>query len=66
EAVGDYPEFHMFGELPAWAFYVRHVDGLNLRNVTVRKKADDYRDAVILDDVTGMEGTIEVDPINFN
>ena len=66
EAVGDYPEFHMFGELPAWAFYIRHVDGLNLRNVTVRKRADDYRDAVILDDVTGMEGTVEVDPINFN
>ena len=64
EAVGDYPEFHMFGELPAWAFYVRHVDGLNLRNVTVRKRAEDYRDAVILDDVTGVTGHIEESPID--
>ncbi len=60
EAVADYPEFHMFGELPAWAFYVRHVDGLNLRNVTVRKREPDYRDAVILDDVTEVSGHIEV------
>lgn len=59
EAVEEYPEFHMFGELPAWAFYVRHVDGLNLRNVKVRKRAEDYRDAVILDDVTGVEGQME-------
>lgn len=62
EAVGDYPEFHMFGELPAWAFYVRHVDGLNLRNVKVRKREEDYRDAVILDDVNGVDGQIEVMP----
>lgn len=62
EATGDYPEFHMFGELPAWAFYVRHVDGLDLRNVTVRKRAEDYRDAVIYDDVTGITGTVEVAP----
>lgn len=60
EAIGEYPEFHMFGELPAWAFYVRHVDGLNLRNVKVRKRAEDYRDAVIFDDVTGVNGHIDV------
>lgn len=61
EAIEEYPEFHMFGELPAWAFYVRHVDGLNLRNVMVRKRADDYRDAVIFDDVTNVEGVVLMD-----
>ncbi len=66
EAVSDYPEFHMFGELPAWAFYVRHVDGLNLRNVKVRKRADDYRDAIILDDVTRVEGDIEEEECIIN
>ena len=30
EARDSYPEFHMFGELPAWAFYLRHIDGLTL------------------------------------
>lgn len=62
EAIEEYPEFHMFGELPAWAFYIRHVDGLTLRNVKVRKQANDYRDAVIFDDVTEVEGAISVEP----
>jgi hypothetical protein len=25
EQIKEYPEFSMFGELPAWAFYVGHV-----------------------------------------
>jgi hypothetical protein len=28
ENEAGYPEFHMFGELPSWGSYVRHVDGL--------------------------------------
>lgn len=59
EAIDAYPEFHMFGELPAWGFYMRHVDGLTLRNVTVRLREPDYRDAVIMDDVTGVRGTVK-------
>lgn len=53
-----YPEFHMFGELPAWGFYIRHVDGITFRNVTVRLKEPDYRAAVVMDDVTVTEGEI--------
>ena len=41
----------MFGELPAWGLYVRHVDGLTLNNVSLRIKAPDYRPAIVLDDV---------------
>jgi hypothetical protein len=48
-----YPEFSMFGELPAWGFYARHVDGLILKEVRVRIRKPDYRPAVVLDDVKG-------------
>lgn len=48
-----YPEFSMFGELPAWGMYARHVTGLTLRNVRMAIKKPDYRPAVVLDDVQG-------------
>ncbi|MEQ8910274.1 MAG: glycosyl hydrolase family 28 protein [Vicingaceae bacterium] len=46
-----YPEFSMFGELPAWAFYVRHVNGISFKNVKVKLKKSDYRPAFVFDDV---------------
>jgi polygalacturonase len=51
ERVPDYPEFSMFGELPAWGIYARHADGLNLKNVTIKYAEKDFRAAVVLDDV---------------
>lgn len=55
EEIGAYPEFSMFGELPAWAFYVRHVDGLTMRNLQVKIKKPDYRPAFVFDDVNALE-----------
>lgn len=52
EQIAEYPEFSMFGELPAWAFYIRHVKGLSLKNVSVKAEAKDYRPAFVFDDVT--------------
>ena len=52
EQAGAYPEFSMFGELPAWGLYVRHADGIRLDNVRLRLKDSDFRPAVVLDDVT--------------
>ncbi|MDR2121240.1 MAG: glycoside hydrolase [Tannerella sp.] len=49
----SYPEFSQFKELPAWGLYVRHADGIRLRNVTFRAQEGDYRPAVVLDDVHG-------------
>ncbi|MEZ4688259.1 MAG: glycosyl hydrolase family 28 protein [Bacteroidia bacterium] len=46
-----YPEFSMFGELPAWGFYIRHVSGLSMSNVRVKIRRPDYRPAFVLDDV---------------
>ena len=52
EAAQGYPEFSMFGELPSWAFYVRHVDGITFSNVRLRLADRDFRPAFVLDDVS--------------
>lgn len=54
EKIKDYPEFSMFGELPAWGFYVRHVKDLTMKNVNIRIMEADYRPAMIFDDVQGL------------
>ena len=53
----DYPEFTMFGELPAWGLYVRHAQGIRLKNVQFRIAAMDYRPAIVLDDTHGFSGS---------
>ena len=50
EAISDYPEFSMFGELPAWGLYVRHVKGITLKNIKLVNKKQDYRTALLIDD----------------
>ena len=51
EAEKDYPEFSMFGEVPVWGFYIRHVNGITLKNVSVKMKGKDFRTAFLFDDV---------------
>jgi hypothetical protein len=51
EQAAEYPEFSMFGELPAWGFYVRHVEGLMMKNIKLSIDAPDYRRALVFDDV---------------
>ena len=51
EREADYPEFSMFGELPAWGLYVRHVSGLRLNGVVLRHPGVGSRPAVVFDDV---------------
>lgn len=50
-----YPEFHMFGELPAWGMFVRHVRGLDMKNITFKLKEKDFRSAIVFDDVEGLK-----------
>jgi polygalacturonase len=50
----EYPEFSMFGELPAWGLYVRHADGVQLKNVTVKYVEKDFRPAMVMDDVNNL------------
>jgi len=55
EHEGAYPEFSMFGELPAWGFYIRHVNGLELTNVKMTLDSNDYRYAFVLDDAINVK-----------
>jgi hypothetical protein len=50
-----YPEFSMFGELPAWGFYARHVTGLTMKNITIRYQKEDFRSALVFDDINGLK-----------
>ena len=51
EQITAYPEFSMFGELPAWGFYVRHVNGLKMKGIKLKIRKSDYRKAFVFDDV---------------
>lgn len=55
EKIGDYPEFSMFGELPAWGFYVRHANNVTMRNIKLSYKEFDFRPALVFDDVNKVE-----------
>ena len=50
-----YPEFSQHMELPAWGFYVRHVDGLVMKGIKLTALEKDYRTAVVMDDVKDRE-----------
>jgi len=55
EAESNYPEFSMFGELPVWGFYARHVKGLTVKNCTIISKNSDYRCALLVNDIDKLE-----------
>ena len=50
ELADQYPESTMWGQLPAYGFYVRHVRGLNLADVDLTFDREDIRPAVVLSD----------------
>jgi polygalacturonase len=51
EKANGYPEFTMFGELPAWGIYVRHVRDIQFSGISISAAKADFRTAVVLDDV---------------
>lgn len=51
----NYPEFSMFGELPAWGFYVRHASGITFKNIKLTLENHDFRPAFVFDDVDGLK-----------
>ncbi len=48
-----YPEYTMYGELPSWGFYVRHVRDIRFENVNLKLTEPDFRPAFVFDDVKG-------------
>ena len=56
-----YPEFSQHMELPAWGFFIRHVDGLVMKGIKLTALEKDYRTAVVIDDVKNHEiSTLQV------
>ncbi len=55
EAAKSYPEARMFGRLPAYGFYCRHVSGLRLRNIELGAAAREARPAIVCDDVKSLD-----------
>ena len=57
-----YPEFSNWKELPAWGFYIRHADGITFDNVKLTVAGEDYRPALVADDVNGLRmNGLEID-----
>ena len=47
----SYPEPGIFGILPAYGFYARHVKGLEVKGLSIGFEKEDTRHAIVLDDV---------------
>ena len=54
EVEGKYPDPDMFGVMPAWGLYMRHVRGVVLRDVELTALSADARPPVVTEDVTGL------------
>lgn len=54
ENADKYPEHHMFGTLPAYGFYCRHVRRIQFRNVQVKSVQPEERPRLVTDDVEGL------------
>lgn len=54
ENASGYPEYDQFGELPSWGLYVRHAEGLRLRNIVMQLRGEDERPGVLCDDVVDL------------
>ena len=46
-----YPEYSMFGRLPAYGFYCRHIKGLKFHNIQLQLAKSDLRHALVAEDV---------------
>jgi polygalacturonase len=50
-----YPEYKMFGILPAYGFYVRHAKNVRFHHIDLGFEEDDERPALVCDDVTDLD-----------
>jgi polygalacturonase len=51
----DYPESTRYGDLPAYGFYCRHVDGLVLRDIKLAYDVAEARPPLFFDDVKNLD-----------
>jgi polygalacturonase len=55
EKENDYPEPTMFGEIPAYGFFIRHVNGIEMNGVSVSYLKDDLRAPFIVSDAKSVD-----------
>ena len=64
ELRAEYPEYNMFGQLPAYGLYCRHVRNLRLNNVNLSFEEHEERPGIFCEDVQGLEiGRAEVEAV---
>lgn len=51
----NYPEPSMFGDIPAYGFFIRHVSGIALNNIEVSYDKEELRPAFALNNVSGAD-----------
>ena len=51
----EYPEFWMFGDVPAYGLWARHVEDLRVKDFAVTPRSVNQREKVILDDVVNAQ-----------
>jgi polygalacturonase len=51
----NYPEPSMFGEIPAYGFFIRHAKNIALSNIEVNYLQEDQRPPFVLNDVQGAD-----------
>jgi polygalacturonase len=55
EKEASYPSGKMFGPLPAYGFFCRHVQNLKLHNLDLECEGEDQRPAIVCDDVQELD-----------
>jgi polygalacturonase len=55
EQSAHYPEYRIFGQLPAYGFYVRHAENVRFRRLDLSFEKDDPRPAFVCDDVKDLD-----------
>ncbi|WP_041739620.1 rhamnogalacturonidase [Echinicola vietnamensis] len=56
-----YPEPQKFGVLPAYGFFIRHVEGISMENIAINRPGEEHRPAVFVEDVNEMSLGIQLD-----
>ena len=51
----DYPEYNMFGRLPAYGFYCRHAKNIRFRHMELGFENEDHRPALVFEDVRDVD-----------
>ncbi|MGH9515803.1 MAG: rhamnogalacturonidase [Terriglobales bacterium] len=57
EIENAYPDPERFGPMPAQGFFIRHVKGIDMRDIEIKSLYEDRRPAFVLDDVDGADFT---------